>query len=231
MSDRPIIGITKPNNKDYLSYLAIKLAVIMAGGKPLKITSKDKQYESANINGLILGGGSDIFPARYNQAPKEDYIYDQDRDEMEVFWAERARDENIPTLGICRGAQLLNIVCGGSLHMDVSQVYEGANYPDGFIYNAFFRKTISINSDSFLHTIIPKIEIKVNSIHKQAIDKLGNDMSVNAVEKNGVIQAICLNNHDYFLGVQFHPEFLIYKKDFRKIFKRLVQSASNSVQN
>jgi len=196
MSDRPIIGITKPNNKDYLSYLAIKLAVIMAGGKPLKITSKDKQYESANINGLILGGGSDIFPARYNQAPKEDYIYDQDRDEMEVFWAERARDENIPTLGICRGAQLLNIVCGGSLH-----------------------------------TIIPKIEIKVNSIHKQAIDKLGNDMSVNAVEKNGVIQAICLNNHDYFLGVQFHPEFLIYKKDFRKIFKRLVQSASNSVQN
>lgn len=225
MNRKPLIGITKPDREDFFSYLAIKMAVWFAGGSPMKITPKNKNYESVNIDGLILGGGKDIFPGLYNQSPKEDYVYDKVRDEMEVFWAERARAENIPTLGICRGAQLMNIVCSGSIHMSVKEAYEDANYPDGIIHNALYRKQIIIKPNTMLHTVLGRDDLMVNSIHKQAIADLGKNMQVNAIENNGVIQSIALANHPFFLGVQFHPEFLIHQKIFRKIFEALVVKA------
>jgi len=224
---KPVIGITKPDNEDFFAYMAIKLALFLAGGIPLKITPKDKNYTSAKIDGLILGGGKDIFPSRYQQIPKDDYKYDQERDEMEVYWAERARDENIPTLGICRGAQLINVACGGSLHASILEVYKDAQYPDGIIHNALFRKEILIKPSSVLYDIIGKKSLMVNSIHKQAIDKLGEGLEINAQEKNGVVQAVSHKDHSFYLGVQFHPEFLIYKNDFIKIFKALVQKSSD----
>ncbi len=228
MRRKPVIGITKPDNKQLFAYLAITAGVIIAGGTPLKITPKDKKYESHNVDGLILGGGKDIFPGHYNQLPKEDYIYDSDRDDMEIFWAERAREENIPTLGICRGAQLMNVICGGTLHANVSEAYEDANYPDGFIHHAFFRKKITIYPDTPLYQILGTEKIKVNSLHKQAIDKLGKKLNIDAIEPNGVVQGISSDNHDYFIGLQFHPEFLIYKRKFRQIFESLIKKASDN---
>ena len=225
---KPKIGITKPFNKDYFEYLAINLSVRMAGGIPVKIEPIDG-YQQHDIQGLILGGGTDVFPGRFNQTPKEEYEYDPERDEMEVFWAERAIEENIPALGICRGAQLMNVMRGGSLHMDISKAYEDAMYPEGFLNHALFRKAIFIEENTPLHTILQTTEIDVNSLHKQSIERLGKDLIVNASEKNGIIQAVSLPNHAFFLGVQFHPEFLTYNKKFRALFKALVDAAKERV--
>ena len=225
MQHKPIIGITKPDNEDLLAFSAIWLAVKLAGGSPLVLTASKSNYKNVKINGLLLGGGKDVFPGLYNQPPKKEYMYDQARDEMEVFWAQRARDEGIPALGICRGAQLMNVVCGGNLHMNVADAYENAVYPDGVIRHAFYRKTIHVEPDSLLHKITKREQMKVNSIHKQAVAELGEDLRINARESNGVIQCISHKTHPFFLGVQFHPEFLIYKDIFRDIFTALITAS------
>ncbi len=228
MSQKPKIGITKPFQKDRFAYAAIWLGVKVAGGQPVKIEPVEG-YQQHDIQGLILGGGTDVFPGRFNQVPKEEYEYDQERDEMEVFWAERAIEENIPALGICRGAQLMNIMCGGSLHMDVSLAYKDAIYPSGFWSEALYRKNIMIEQGSLFHKVIGNVNIDVNSLHKQSIDRLGKDLHIDAKEKNGVIQAISMPDHPFFLGVQFHPEFLTYRKQFRNIFHALVTTAKERV--
>lgn len=187
MPDKPVIGITKPDDEDFLAFSAFWLAVKLAGGKPLVLTASNALYKTTHIDGLLLGGGKDVFPGLYNQSPKDAYQYDRERDDMEVFWAERARDEKIPALGICRGAQLMNVVTGGTLHMSVAEAYEDANYPDGVVHNALYRKTIYIEDNSLLNKITNRSVLKVNSIHKQAIAELGNKMQVNAKESNGVI--------------------------------------------
>jgi putative glutamine amidotransferase len=228
MTCKPVIGITKPDNEDLLAFSAFWAAIKLAGGEPLVLTAADDRYKSANINGLLLGGGKDIFPGLYDQSPKDEYAYDRARDEMEVYWAERARDEQIPALGICRGAQLMNVVCGGTLHISVAEAYEDAHYPDGLFHHAFYRKTITIELDSILYAATGRTFLDVNSIHKQAIADLGTGLKVNAREDNGVIQGIAHKDHPFFLGIQFHPEFMIYRRVFRRIFEALVAAAKGT---
>lgn len=224
---KPRIGITKPDKKDNIAYACIWLSVLIAGGKPVKF-SPSSPYKQTQIDGLILGGGKDIFPGLYNAPAKEEYQYDADRDAMEVYWAEHARDENIPALGICRGAQLMNVACGGSLHADISGFYKDQFLPSKIWHYAFYRKTITIHDNTLLRSIIPHETLSINSIHKQAIDRLGKGLSINAEEPNGIIQSVSLDPHPFFLGVQFHPEFLIHHKEFRAIFKALVGAAKKN---
>lgn len=224
--NKPIIGITKPDKKDFMAFSALWGAVKIAGGDPIVLSPSRNPYQEAAVDGLLLGGGKDVFPGLYDHPPKKEYMYDRARDEMEIFWAEHARDEKIPALGICRGAQLMNVVCGGNLHTSVADAYENAHYPDGLFHHVFYRKNIVIKPDSLLHKILMRQNLKVNSIHKQAIAKLGDDMEVNAQESNGVIQAVALKTHPFFLGIQFHPEFLIYHQTFRILFKAFIERAA-----
>lgn len=227
MHVKPTIGITKPDNEDLLAFFAIWTSVKLAGGRPLILTPSE-DYKHANIDGLILGGGKDVFPGLYDQPAQEEYMYDHERDDMEVFWAARAREQGLPTLGICRGAQLMNVVAGGTLHKSVAEAYENARYPDGILHHTFYRKKIFIEEKCLLHKITQRRELKVNSIHKQAIAELGSDIYINATEQNGVIQAITCTNHPFYLGIQFHPEFLIYRKIFRRIFETLIGFAKGT---
>ena len=172
-----------------MAYLAICFAVRRAGGLPLKLTT-GMSWRDTELSALIIGGGSDVFPEHYNQAAVEGATYDQNRDEMEMYWARKARDGNIPTLGICRGAQVMNVAHGGSLHQELSKVYDDVDYPSTLIGHAFYRKKVTIKPDSLLGSITRHRSLRVNSIHKQAIDEVGKDFVISAVENNGVIQAI-----------------------------------------
>jgi putative glutamine amidotransferase len=221
---RPRIGITKPDKEDNLAYAAIWFSVWLAGGKPIKL-SPSSPYQQTQIDGLLLGGGKDVFPGLYDAPAKDAYQYDAARDDMEVYWAERARDEGIPVLGICRGAQLMNVVCGGTLHADISEFYKDQFIPSKIWHYAFYRKFVLIKGNSLLHKITGCRELKVNAIHKQAVDHLGDNLSIDASENNGIVQCISHKEHPFFIGVQFHPEFLIYRRVFRNIFKALVEAA------
>ncbi|GGD15004.1 gamma-glutamyl-gamma-aminobutyrate hydrolase family protein [Aquisalinus flavus] len=221
---RPCIGITKPEMGDNAAYRAIRLAVMLAGGETVNMNA-GTSWREMPLDGLIVGGGSDIFPEHYDAEAIETATYDHGRDEMEMYWARRAREENVPVLGICRGAQLLNVAHGGSLHHDLAGTYENAEYPTGFWAHTFFRKTINVEQGSLLAGILGTRRTQVNSLHRKAIDRVGDGLRVTAREENGIVQAIEDPTRRFYLGVQFHPEFLIYRSRFMNLFRRLVEAA------
>jgi len=223
MAVKPIIGITKSDRGGSFGFYATQFAVILAGGRPVVL--KPSTYKNIKeIDGLIINGGTDVYPGFFGQQPKPNYPYDHPRDAMEMELAKQAIVQNKPAMGICRGAQLMNVLNGGTLHMNVSEAYEDAIYPDGFWHHALYRKNIYLEKNSFFHRLINTDSLKVNSIHKQAIAKLGKDIKVDAQEKNGVIQAIHLSHHLFYFGMQFHPEYLIYRKKFRDIFVKFIHA-------
>ena len=221
--DRPIIGVTKPEEGDALAFTAMKVAVWAAGGHVVEVTAKAPR-DPHTIDGLIFGGGSDIFPERYGAERKQSYRYDLARDELEASWADAARHHGLPVLGICRGAQMLNVLAGGTLYEDVRTSKDGV-YPTGFLHRMFYRKAIAVEPDSLLAELIGRTEARVNSIHTQGIARLGDGLMAVAREENELVQAIEDRSHPFWLGVQFHPEFLVYRNDARAIFRGLVEAA------
>lgn len=224
---KPLIGYTTRNSFwDPLQWLT-DLAIRIAGGRPVRLYPKRPGYGTP-IDGLIIGGGIDLYPAHYNLDPKPGYIYDHDRDDLEIAWLEHAEKAALPVLGICRGAQLLNVYKGGSLHIDIEKIYENAKYPAGWLASIIFRKPVTINTGTRLEHILNTQRLRINSLHKQSIDALGQGLIISAQEDNGIVQAIEDPAKDFCLGVQFHPEALIYKRRFRTLFKALIQSAAKT---
>tara|TARA_B100000678_G_scaffold65690_1_gene53802 strand:+ start:11823 stop:14027 length:2205 start_codon:yes stop_codon:yes gene_type:complete len=221
--DKPIIGITKPDKGDYFSFLAMKFAVWLAGGKPIRITSQAPR-DPHSVDGLLFGGGSDVYPERYQGLVKENHNYDRARDEMEASWAKAAMHHDLPVFGVCRGMQMLNVLQGGTLSSDLSN-YNDIRYPTTFLRRIFFRKTIAIKEDSWLSRITGRRLLSVNSIHTQAIRELGSGFKPSAREINGLIQSIEHQKASFMVGVQFHPELLIHKPFARRIFKEFVGAA------
>jgi gamma-glutamyl-gamma-aminobutyrate hydrolase PuuD/predicted ATP-grasp superfamily ATP-dependent carboligase len=221
---RPMIGVTKPERGDLLAYWAMKFAVWLAGGDSVKLVAGAPR-DPHSIDGLIFGGGSDVYPKRYHGAPKPGYRYDLARGDMEASWALAARRHGLPVLGVCRGAQMLNVLAGGTLHADLSE-FE-TQRPADVIARFLARYPIRVRFKSKLAelTRCPK-EMRVNAIHQQAIDRLGAGLTVSAREPNGLIQAIEDPSAPFWLGVQFHPELLIYRAPFRRLFKALVEAAA-----
>ncbi|QGZ94352.1 gamma-glutamyl-gamma-aminobutyrate hydrolase family protein [Terricaulis silvestris] len=220
---RPIIGITKPEEGDTIPYLAMRLAVWIAGGDPVKLTARAPR-DPRTIDGLIFGGGSDVYPKRYQGNPKPGYRYDLARGDMEASWALAARRHDLPVLGVCRGAQMLNVLAGGTLHGDLTGFK--VDRPDHILWRFFHRLPIRIRFKSKLAKITHcSAEMHVNAIHQQAINRLGAGLTVSAREPNGVIQGIEDPSQPFWIGVQFHPEFLIYRAPFRRLFRALVDTA------
>lgn len=226
VSDRPLIGVTKPSRADNLAYACIWAGVWLAGGAPVKLTTSRPRKKCA-LRGLVLGGGTDVFPGLYDARPRPGYAYDRKRDEMEIDWAQRAERADIPVLAICRGAQLMNIMRGGGLYADVAKSFKDVDYPSTFLGHVFYRKTILIEAQTLLHDILGRRD-RVNSMHKQAIANLGNGLEATARERNGVIQTIEDRTRAFYMGVQFHPEFLLHRARFRAIFKALVSAAAHN---
>lgn len=221
--NRPVIGVTKPQHGDTAAWWAMKFAIWLAGGKPVKLTAS-APGDPRTIDGLVFGGGSDIYPERYAGEPKPGYRYDLARGDMEASWAEAARLHDLPALGVCRGAQMMNVFAGGTLHSDLS-AYERPVSAKGFLQQAMLRKPIRVAQGSRLHEITGALRLRVNAIHNQAIDRVGAGLRVTAREPNGIIQAIEDGSRRFWIGVQFHPELMIWRKPYRALFKALVAAA------
>jgi putative glutamine amidotransferase len=146
---------------------------------------------------------------------------DPARDALELALVARAEAAGLPVLGICRGAQLLNIHAGGTLHQDLSGFY--IEQPNR--WTVFPRKAIEVAPVSRLHATIGRTQCEVNSLHRQAVDALGDELAVVARDARGVVQAIEHPARRFWIGVQWHPEYLPQVPEQRRLFAALVAAA------
>ncbi|MAQ71242.1 MAG: hypothetical protein CL565_03510 [Alphaproteobacteria bacterium] len=223
---RPVIGITGSRQYNRLSRFYSAAVVYFLGGRPRFILPGDDVPE---FEGLIISGGIDVHPDNYDGKEKKYYKYDIARDKLEFSLFKKCQEEGKPVVGICRGAQLINISRGGTLFFDISKMYEKIKYPTNHLGRIFYRKAAYLDTPSLISELAEEKEkLCVNSLHTQAINLLGSNLEITAKENNGVVQVI-EDRQKLVLGVQFHPELMPYKKFCRNIFKWLISNA-NSVQ-
>ena len=146
--------------------------------------------------------------------------YDPDRDRLEQHLIRHALYYNVPILGICRGAQLMNVSLGGSLHQSIEHFYteETSN-----IRSILPRKHVTIEPETLLREVLRTSDCRVNALHEQSIKDLGDDVVVSAAEPTGVVQAIERRGHPFFVGVQWHPEYIPQSRTQQNLFRCLVK--------
>lgn len=146
---------------------------------------------------------------------------DTSRDVLERGLIERALSRDTPILGICRGAQLLNVCLGGTLFRDVGSFY--AETPQH--RTVLPRKKVAIREGTLLARVIGAAPCLVNALHHQAIDALGRTVAIAANEENGIVQAIEVTSARFALGVQWHPEYIPQHRRQRAIFEALIAAS------
>lgn len=226
-SKRPVIGITTSSNTVFLMWLALSLSTILGGGKPKRITPNN-QNNYAQCQGFIISGGPDINPALYGHKNTDCINLDNERDALEQGVIRYALQTEKPLLGICRGAQLINIILGGNLYQDAKNFFQEFVPVNSILGKIFYRKKIKITGNTYLSEIYMGSEnLYVNSWHHQAIAELGTGLHIAAKDEYGMPQAIerVIAGYSVVLGVQWHPELLLYSPMHRRLFKSLVLSA------
>jgi len=240
---RPLIGLTtsmipaqESGTMDRFTVASLYCrAVLAAGGSPVLIPglgdAEAVQAAFPYLHGILFTGGPDIDPARYGQELHPDCErIDDARDVTELVLASLARESQIPILGICRGIQLINVAWSGTLVQDLA-----AQRPDTEDHRFSNPEpprtahTLSIAEDSKLARALGATSIPANSMHHQAVDRLGTGMVVTASAADGTVEAIELPGNRFVIGVQCHPEHL-YLQDPRwlGVFGALVDAARRS---
>ncbi len=222
---KSLIGITPSiENNKYMLNRAYAEAVLKNGGIPNILTYgeiDDIDFILSKYDGILLSGGGDVDPSYYSQKihPKTE-IVDKIRDEFELTLCKKAVEKNIPLLAICRGVQILNVAFSGTLYQHI----ENHNFND----ERFSEKhEINISPNTLLFNILKNDKIKTNSIHHQAIAKIGKDLKASAVSEDGIVEALEYNNK-FTLGVQWHPEALFDKIEIHsKIFEYFIEACKN----
>lgn len=183
-----------------------------------------------SLDGLLLSGGADINPKLYNQERiKESDAADDARDELEIQLLREALAAHLPVLAICRGLQLFNVVCGGTLvqHLSSTDVHqqrplnaEAGKHPAAH--------RVWVAPDTRLAKIVGGGGHDVNSRHHQAIESLGDGLIVSAIAPDGVIEGVEKPGAAFALAVQWHPEDRIVASDAdRKLFEAFAAAAAS----
>lgn len=218
-------------------------AVRIAGGLPIPIPLEaDRATLDAyleKIDGLLLCGGGDLAPETYG-GPAIDLCegIDPDRDAVELYLARRAAELDLPTLGICRGVQVMNVAAGGTLIQDI---------PSQFPNSLRHRTPPSAPRDTLAHAVELRLSVlalspvsvsslpwptsevlRVNSTHHQAADRVAEPFAVVATAEDGIIEGLVATDGCFRLGVQWHPEELLLDGHdglHRRLFEGLVRAA------
>jgi putative glutamine amidotransferase len=227
-----LIGITVCRKlEDY------RQSILHTGGEVRVLEPSAGLAALDGVDGLLLTGGEDVAPARYGEEPDPTVVdVDPARDEFEIGLVGVARARGIPILAICRGVQVLNVACGGTLVQDIPSQVPGAGehsfkVPPNEPY--LLAHEVWVDKDSLLLKVMSeRLEgadtCDVNSRHHQAVKAVAPGFRVSATAPDGVIEAIEDPAARFCLGVQWHPENFWRTGEFRALFEAFLAASGQS---
>ncbi len=242
---RPLIGI--PCHADYLdgsrrpvycNNRAYVHAIEHAGGVPIliPILHDFSVFDTLlpRLDGLLFSGGVDIDPAVYGEAPHPlSDQPDKELDEIELKLASWALQEDVPTLGVCRGMQVLNVALGGTLYQDINDLC-----PDSLRHSQrdqsrdHLAHLVNVLPGSRVEQLLGSGSFMANSLHHQAVRTPGRDVVISGTADDGIPEMLEVRGRRFVVAAQFHPEE-IYTKEAAsaRLFAGFVQACSiDSVQ-
>jgi len=217
---RPLIGVTTSRQGGWRSYLMHRLALARVGARSVRLVPGEP-LPAEPLQGLVIGGGDDIGAEIYGGQVLPDVRIDPERDNMELSLLKAALPQHLPILGICRGSQMINVALGGTLYTDIYEVYMQAPK----MRTILPKKRVAIEPDSRLDRILRCNPCLVNALHHQSVDRLGDGLRIAARDESGIVQAIENDEAPFLIGVQWHPELLVWKKPQQRLFEALAQAA------
>lgn len=237
---RPLIGVTtselrsgsqatlKRHSEPVLPEMALGMtylrAIDRAGGMPVVLppVGLDAADELiSRLDGICLSGGPDLDPEAYGAPERHAELGPTEPalDAFELAVARAADARGLPILGVCRGAQALNVARGGTLHQHIPghRQTESGSTPT---------HDVRVESRTRLAGLLRRRELGVNSFHHQAVDTPGDHLRVVAHATDGTIEAIEERGRRFVLGVQWHAEALVDVREHLAIFQRLVAASA-----
>ena len=213
---KPIIGVTPLWDSERRSVWMLPEyldAIRCAGGipvvLPLLAEPGDIGRLAREFDGFLFTGGQDVSPELYGAANTGLTNPSPERDAMETFLLKAVLREDKPVLGICRGLQFINAALEGTLWQDLS-----SEHPSDIIHRQgkpYDNPAHTVRLQGTLEEMLGKTELRVNSLHHQAVRDLSPELVPAAVSPDGLIEAATIPGKRFVLAVQWHPEFLFNK--------------------
>ena len=216
------------DHKQYVSDAYIQ-AIKSVGGVPLilpLVKSKSIIEDYVKLcDGFLFCGGGDITPLLFGQEPMTDVgKTDITLDLFQIRVMKTVLEKDKPILAICRGMQVLNVACGGSIYQDLSLTsFETINHMQPSITRKDVSHKVIMEPGTRLHRIMGIFEF-TNSFHHQSIHCLGKDLVVSAFTKDGIIEGIEMPSRTFVVGVQWHPESMLKTApNMKQLFHALIR--------
>lgn len=212
-------------------------ALAAAGCAPVLIPllSDDARLRAIyeRLDGIIFPGGADVAPHQYQEEPIDNLNeVESERDHVELTLARWAYRDDLPTLGICRGQQLLNVALGGTLYQDLR--HQGVTTTehsgiDGRARNRLIHR-VRLDPDSRLAQLVDETSVEVNSLHHQAVKEVAPGMRATGRAEDDVIEAVEAPDRRFWIAVQWHPEELTDLPWIGRLFDGFARAAAKQAE-